>query len=324
MAANKIPMHDQNFKNLILDYPRESLRFFADQEADQVHLAKITPIRQEQLKQRPGDRYRELDTPLLLEWPGGERAALLFVVEEESETRKFSIYRLAHYCLDISELMGIHRVVPVVIFLNPGSRPDRLSLGGDHAVYLDFHYLSCALKGLSARDHFESNNLVVRLNLPNMRYTEADRLAVYAAAQAGLAQLEPDTERQLKYADFIDYYADLSTEEIDTYRTTYLTKQGDVMGLAQILRQEGREEGRQEGKEEGRQEGKEEGKQEGKQEGEATLLIRLLELRFGKLDDMTRQRIKQADADILLVWGERVLSATTLDAVFTDSTPQSP
>ncbi|MEY4193927.1 MAG: hypothetical protein RLZZ226_295 [Pseudomonadota bacterium] len=84
------------------------------------------------------------------------------------------------------------------------------------------------------------------------------------------------------------------------------------MGLAQILRQEGREEGRQEGKE------------EGKQEGEATLLIRLLELRFGKLDDMTRQRIKQADADILLVWGERVLSATTLDAVFTDSTPQSP
>ena len=221
-------------------------------------------------------------------------------------------------------LMGIPRVVPVVIFLNPGSRPDRLSLGGDHAVYLDFHYLSCALKGLSARDHFESDNLVVRLNLPNMRYTEANRLAVYAAAQAGLAQLEPDTERQLKYADFIDYYADLSAEEIDTYRTTYLTKQGDVMGLAQILRQEGREEGRQEGKEEGRQEGKEEGKQEGKQEGEATLLIRLLELRFGKLDDMTRQRIKQADADILLVWGERVLSATTLDAVFTDSTPQSP
>lgn len=27
-------MHDQNFKNLILDYPRQALEFFADYYAD--------------------------------------------------------------------------------------------------------------------------------------------------------------------------------------------------------------------------------------------------------------------------------------------------
>lgn len=43
--------HDQNFKNLILDYPLQAIAFFSPQEAagldESVH---ITPIRQEQLK----------------------------------------------------------------------------------------------------------------------------------------------------------------------------------------------------------------------------------------------------------------------------------
>lgn len=51
-----------------------------------------------ELKERLGDRFRELDVPLLLEWPDGRRAAVLFAFEEESETSRFSIHRLAHYC----------------------------------------------------------------------------------------------------------------------------------------------------------------------------------------------------------------------------------
>ena len=47
--------HDQNFKNLILDYPRDALDFFAPSEApaagDDV---TVTPVRQEQLQQRLG------------------------------------------------------------------------------------------------------------------------------------------------------------------------------------------------------------------------------------------------------------------------------
>jgi len=47
--------HDQNFKNLILDYPQQALELFAPEE----HAAlgadvKIVPIRQEQLKERLG------------------------------------------------------------------------------------------------------------------------------------------------------------------------------------------------------------------------------------------------------------------------------
>jgi len=46
--------HDQNFKNLILDHPRQALAFFAATEADKISAARITPLRQEQLQERLG------------------------------------------------------------------------------------------------------------------------------------------------------------------------------------------------------------------------------------------------------------------------------
>ncbi len=119
-------IHDQNFKNLILDYPRQALAFFAAAEAEDLpESVRITPLRQEQLQERLGDRFRELDTPLLVELPDGRREALLFIVEEESDPRRFSIYRLVRYCADLAELCQTDRVVPVVVFgldHNPGQR----------------------------------------------------------------------------------------------------------------------------------------------------------------------------------------------------------
>ena len=58
--------HDQNFKNLILDYPRQALEFFAATEASPLEweTTRITPVRQEQVQERLGERFRELDTPL--------------------------------------------------------------------------------------------------------------------------------------------------------------------------------------------------------------------------------------------------------------------
>lgn len=268
-------MHDQNFKNLILDYPREALAFFAKEEAgENFNQARIIPIRQEQLKERLGDRFRELDTPLLVEWPDGKWEAMLFVLEEETQTNRFSIHRLAHYCLDLAELMKTERVIPVVIFLNKGARQEQLRLGGDRHCYLEFRYLACDLKRLTADDYKDSANIIARLNLPNMQYPKQQRLQVYHAAQQGLVALEPDINKQRKYIDFIDYYADLSDQESIDYRTRYLTEEGEKMGLAQLLKQEGRQEGRQEGQQEGRQE-----------EG-IVLIRRLLKRKFGNSPEL--------------------------------------
>ena len=203
--------HDQNFKNLILDYPHQALAFFAAEEATGIMAgAEVLPVRQEQLEERLGERFRELDVPLLVQWPDGRREALLFVIEQESDPRRFSIHRLAHYCLDLGELLETDRVVPVVIFLRGQAKRRELALGGERHTYLSFRFLACELATLDYERFRDSDNLVARLNLPNMRYAPERRLDVYAHAVRGLVRLEDDPEKQLKYIDFVDIYADLN------------------------------------------------------------------------------------------------------------------
>jgi hypothetical protein len=296
--------HDQNFKNLILDYPREAIAFFAASEAAVLDQSvRILPVRQEQLKERLGERFRELDVPLLVEWPDGRRAALLFVLEEESEPRRFSIHRLAHYCLDLAELLGTDRIVPIVIFLHAGTFATALRLGGDNQTYLNFHYLACPLFQTPASDHYESSNLVARLNLPNMAYAPADRVEVYAHAVRGLLTLETDLERQLKYLDFIDIYAQLDENEQVIYQQRYAHEADTMSGFAERFIQQGIQRGVQQGI------------QQGIQKGEARLLLRLLANRFGELSDETRHAVEVADPETLLQWSDRVLTAHKLEDV---------
>ena len=235
--------HDQNFKNLILDYPRQALEFFAaDAKIDIPATARIVPIRQEQLKARLGERFRELDTPLLVEWPDGQREAIVFVLEEESDPRRFSIHRLAHYCLDLSELLTLNRIVPVVIFLRPGDYPLELTLGSDRMSYLHFRYIACDLGRIPVEQHLESRNLVARVNLPNLHYPPERRIEVFLKAQEGLVALEQNLDKQLKYIDFIEQYANLTEAEQAEYLSTYLPNsdyQEAIMGPLQRAREEG-------------------------------------------------------------------------------------
>jgi hypothetical protein len=85
---------------------------------------------------------------------------------------------------------------------------------------------------------------VQRLNLPNMAYSPEDRLEMYWAAQTGVNRLEDSLEKQRKYADFIDFYADLSEDEVVCYRMRYFSEKGEnFMGFMNVLREEGRQEG---------------------------------------------------------------------------------
>ncbi|MEA3638913.1 MAG: hypothetical protein VBE63_03095 [Lamprobacter sp.] len=256
---------------------------------------RILPIREEQLKERLGERFRELDVPLLVEWLDGRRAALLFVFEEETDPRRFSIHRLAHYCLDLSVLCETERVVPVVIFLHPGTYPEQLRLGSEQQVYLHFHYLHRALFATPARDYLTSSNLVARLTLPTMAYTPDEKFEVIAAATRGLMDLEPDPERRLKYADFIDVYAMMDEAELEQYRQRYPQEAGTMMRFSERFIEQGRREGQ---KEEARR-----------------LLGTQIQLKFGELPDWAEQRLTQADQAVLEDWSAAILSADSLESL---------
>lgn len=68
----------------------------------------------------------------------------------------------------------------------------------------------------------------------------------------------------------------------------------------------------------GLKKGRKEGLEKGLRQGEATMLLRQLESKFGPLSAGARRRIDAADAQTLLTWGERVLSAGSLAEVFGD------
>ena len=46
------------------------------------------------------------------------------------------------------------------------------------------------------------------------------------------------------------------------------------------------------------------------------MLLRLLRLKFGEIPDDIRLRIETADADTLLTWSERILTAERIDDIF--------
>ena len=73
--------------------------------------------------------------------------------------------------------------------------------------------------------------------------------------------------------------------------------------------------GRKDGLQEGLEKGLEKGREEGLQKGEALALLRLITLKFGPPSEAVQRQIEAADADTLLRWLERVLTAQSLEEV---------
>ena len=46
------------------------------------------------------------------------------------------------------------------------------------------------------------------------------------------------------------------------------------------------------------------------------MLVRLMERKFGQVNGRSKTKIEAADSDTLLEWGEKILSASTIEDVF--------
>ena len=188
---------------------------------------------------------------------------------------------------------------------------------------MSFQYLVCDLPRIPFEQYRESDNLVARLNLPNMRYSDEKRVDVYADAMRGLVTLERDERKQRKYIDFIDIYANLNEDELNRFRNRYLGEVASMSGLVQALKEEGLEQGIEQGKLQGIEQGKLQGIEQGKlqgieqgmQKGESAMLIRQMERKFGPLEDRTRCKVESADVDTLLEWSERILEARSIEEI---------
>ena len=67
--------------------------------------------------------------------------------------------------------------------------------------------------------------------------------------------------------------------------------------------------------EQGKQTGMELGLARGRQEGQAVVLLRQIERKFGPPSEAVRERIAGADAETILQWSDRILTAESLDGL---------
>ena len=337
------PSHDQNFKNLILAYPREALAFFLPEEGFTLDgNFTVRPLRQELPKRRLGDRFFEMDTPLRVSWPDGEREDMVVLFEEESVPSRFSPLRLLHYTTGLALAEKIERAAVVVIFLRRGRIRSEFCLQADSGWTVRFRFRTVELPRLKAADFAAHPNVVARILSVCMGYPSdpLSRVRVYAHAVNGLLELEPDPEKQNLFEGFIASYLHLGDDEFRLYQQLYpsekthmtglvehlrenLTKELEPMlrqqlipGLKQELRQELRPALMQELRPALMQELRPALMQEGAQRGVARMLADMLAERFGPLDDETSKRLAGASQEELRHWSLRLLTAQSLDEVF--------
>jgi len=73
------------------------------------------------------------------------------------------------------------------------------------------------------------------------------------------------------------------------FRTNYLNKAGEMMGLAQILKEEGR------------------------QEEASKLFLLLLKSKFGSINQQLQDKVRAANAELIESWTKQIFDATTVE-----------
>jgi hypothetical protein len=136
------------------------------------------------------------------------------------------------------------------------------------------------------------------------RDADVDKAARIASA-AVAATRDLDDDRKQLYFDFVRAaLSEAVTRSLDAMRPANYEYQSDFARKYFA-----------EGKAEGQAEGRAEGKAEGQAEGSARLLLKLLQRKFGPLPESVIERVQSAEIEELDRWGERILSAQSLEDV---------
>ena len=207
--------HDHNFKNLFLDFPKETLEWlFPQAQQNWGQVRKVEFARQEPKKHKLPDPGLSLDMPILFSFENQQ--LLLWLVEFQEDKAKFSIYKLLRYTTDLMEAHPQALVIPTVLFTDRTNwRKDvvrKLQTKINDKLFLYFQYVFFKLFDFNARDYYNVNNPVVKILLPKMNYRKDERIEVIRKAYSGLFQLASGMLFD-KYVDFIDVYAQINEQE---------------------------------------------------------------------------------------------------------------
>ena len=236
--------HDHNFKNLLLDFPKESLNWIlpdATKKWGPIWLVEF--LRQEPKKDHLKDAHVALDMPILFYFE--HKKVILWLVEFQEDKDQFSIHKLGRYTLRLMENYPGTLVIPTVIFTDRKEwRVDvdrQIDMSYNQTNLLHFEYLYIRLFDFYARDYLHVENPVVKILLPKMKYEPHERIEIISQSYLGLFKLVSSSLYN-KYIYFIDIYSEIEEDEKQILFNK-LQENKETAMLSEYIKDLGRQEG---------------------------------------------------------------------------------
>lgn len=224
------------------------------------------------------------------------RVASLAILTDASLKWRPDTFKLSHFGCEL----GI--TFPIVKLIDYRGRESELEQNDNPFATVALSHLACLNTSIDDPKRLVYKRRITR-RLYQRRYSRQRIIDLFTFIDWAV-RLPPALE--IQYHQEVDHIeAELQMPYITSIERRSL-KRGHQQGFS-----EGLEQGVKKGLEQGRQQGLSKALERQRQ-----LIRRLLELRFGELPEWVDERLGGADADVLEQWGERLISATTLEKVF--------
>jgi hypothetical protein len=289
--------YGQIMKDLLRRFFPEFMALFFPKIARRLDFSRIEFLDKEVFTDLPEGAEREMDLVVLVYTRRGEPEVFLIHVEFQSERRTVFRQRMFEY---YAALWLRHKlpIIPIVVYLAPGTGgivTEQFKMESFGRSWLTFRYAAIGLPDLSASDYVKQENPLGPTFSAMMRSTEANRARRrYDILRRHPVAATDDAARSL-LVHFVESLLPLSEEEEFEYRSLVIESGGaEVQQYTTSFHRAGIK--------------------EGIVQGMQTLLISLLEARFGPLSEQVRKKVEGIEAsEELEALSLKVLTAKSLE-----------
>lgn len=298
--------HDERFKVLLREFLREFFELFFPDLVGQLDFANAVWLQQELIADPPTLEKRAID--LLVEIPllptaGGTEAppqvVYIHIEVESADSVEPLRRRMYDYFNHLTHVRGLN-VLPIAVYLRVGLEGRGVDAYEVHVLGrrpLRFEYDYVGLPGLKGEPYLAGGNVLGQALSALMNWPRAERPRAAVEALERIVGSAETPRRKLLLCDCVNSYAPLD----DNQR----------VALSQLLQEPQRTEVKMFGKT-WHEEGMEIGIERGIPQGQRSLLLTILEARFGPLSETARQRLDAWPADRLAELGRAQVSAQSL------------
>jgi hypothetical protein len=301
--------HDQRWKTLLREFFADFLRLFFPEWARLMDFSHTEWLDKEVFPDPPEGRRRVLDLVARVGLNDEGQAAqglhdellALVHVEIESGGSSAPIHdRMPRYYFHLRETHGIP-VLPIVLFLDVGLGGIGVQEYSERFGSLEtfcFRYLSVGLPALDGVEYLDVANVLAVAMSPLMRVPDDRRPWFKAEALQRIAQNGPDDFRRYLLAECVDAYLPLldEREQAEFQRLMAQTKYEEAKSMSAPTIFE-----------------------DGMNEGQRSLVLLLLEERFGSISESVRETLREKSGDELRRLARQLLHAQSLSELGLDS-----